>query len=230
MKVGLLVEGGSMAPGPALAQKLGPLGINIGQVISKVNDATKDFKGMKVPVDLDIDVSTKQFTISIKSPPVPELLKKEAGIDKGTGEHKKLQVANISVEQVIKVAKTKLPDMLEKDLKAAVKTVVGSCVSLGIMIENLSAVEFAGKVSDGEYDKEIKAGKTETSEAKKKELQEFFSQLHKKQEAKLQQEKAEEEAAKAEKATAPAPVAEIAEKTAAPAKTAKPTTKPAGKK
>ena len=226
MKVGLLVEGGNMTPGPVLAQKLGPLGINISQVISKVNEATKDFKGMKVPVDLDIDTGTKQFTISIKSPPVPELLKKEAGIDKGSGEHKKLQVANISIEQVIKVAKTKLPDMLENDLKAAVKTVVGSCVSLGIMIENKPAVELAAEVSDGKYDKEIKSEKTETSTEKKKELQEFFSQLHKKQEAKLQQEKAEEEAAKAEKATPEA----AAKVEATPTKTAKPAAKPAAKK
>jgi len=227
MKVGLLVEGGNMVTGPALAQKLGPLGINIGQVISKVNDATKDFKGMKVPVDLDIDTNTKNFTISIKSPPVPELLKKEAGVEKGSGTHKKIQVANISVEQVIKVAKTKLPDMLEKDLKAAVKTVVGSCVSLGIMIESKPAVEFAHEITEGKYDKEIKAGKTETSEEKKNELQEFFSQVHKKQEAKLQQEKAEE-AAKEEKSTA-APV--VAAKTeAAPAKTAKPAAKPTAKK
>ncbi|MEK6874097.1 MAG: hypothetical protein AABW91_04580, partial [Nanoarchaeota archaeon] len=191
--------------------------------------------GMKVPVDLDIDTGTKQFTISIKSPPVPELLKKEAGIEKGTGEHKKIQVANIAVEQVIKVAKTKLPDMLEKNLKAAVKTVVGSCVSLGIMIENKLAVEFAQEITEGKYDKEIKAEKIEISSEKKKELEEFFTQLHKKQEAKLQQEKAEQEAAKAQKeaaVTITAPTAAVASvgKTEAPAKTAKPAAKPSPKK
>ena len=76
MQVKLLVEGGSMSPGPALAQKLGPAGINIGQVISKVNDATKDFKGLKVPVELNVDMGTKEFDVQVFSPPTSELLKK----------------------------------------------------------------------------------------------------------------------------------------------------------
>ena len=63
MQIKLLVEGGSMQPGPALSQKLGPAGINLNQVIQKVNDATSNFKGMKVPVELDIDLGTKDFEI-----------------------------------------------------------------------------------------------------------------------------------------------------------------------
>jgi large subunit ribosomal protein L11 len=77
MQVKLLVEGGNMQPGPALSQKLGPIGINIGQVIQKVNDITKDFKGMKVPVELDIDTNTRGVDVKVFSPPVSELLKKE---------------------------------------------------------------------------------------------------------------------------------------------------------
>ena len=79
MQIKLLVEGGSMKPGPALSQKLGPLGININQVIQKVNEATKDFNGMKVPVSLEVDTSTKEFDVNVFSPPVSELIKKELG-------------------------------------------------------------------------------------------------------------------------------------------------------
>lgn len=61
MQVKLLVEGGSMKPGPALSQKLGPLGININHVIQQVNDSTKSFEGLKVPVELDINASTKKL-------------------------------------------------------------------------------------------------------------------------------------------------------------------------
>ena len=101
MNIKLLVEGGAMQPGPALSQKLGPAGINLGQVISKVNDATKDFKGLKVPVELEVDTKTKEFDIRVFSPPVSELLKKELGIEKGSGMQKKMQVGNASIEQII---------------------------------------------------------------------------------------------------------------------------------
>ena len=65
MQIKLLIDGGKMEPGPALSQKLGPIGINIGQVIQKVNDSTKNFNGLKVPVELDIDPSTKSFEIKV---------------------------------------------------------------------------------------------------------------------------------------------------------------------
>ena len=188
MQIKLLVEGGAMQPGPALSQKIGPLGLNIGQIISKVNDATKDFKGLKVPVELDIDASTKDFSVSVFSPPVSELIKKELGIEKGSGVQKKAQVANASIEQIISVAKTKLPNLLCKDLKTAVKTVVGSCVSLGVLVESKPASEVEQEIDKGKYDKEIKEEKTETSEEKKKELDEYFTEVKSKQDVILKQE------------------------------------------
>lgn len=203
MKIKLLVEGGNLKPGPVLSQKLGPLGIPIGNVIQKVNDATKDFKGMKVPAELDIDPSTKEFSVEVSSPPVSELLKKELGIEKGSSEHTKAKSANASIEQIISVAKTKLPDMLSKDLKAAVKTVVGSAVSLGILIENKDAKEIEEEINEGKYDSEIEQEKTETSDEKKTRLEKFFSVRKTKQEKDLKAEKeAAEAAAEAEKVKA----------------------------
>lgn len=183
-----------MKPGPALSQKLGPIGINIGQVIQKVNEATKDFKGMKVPVELDIDSSTKEFDVKVFSPPVSGLLKKELGIEKGSGMQKKIQTANASIEQIISIAKTKLPNLLCKDLKSAVKTIVGSCASLGILIENKPAYEIEQEIDEGKYDREIQEEKIETSEEKRKELEEYFSEVKTKQEKLIEQEEKSKEA------------------------------------
>jgi large subunit ribosomal protein L11 len=77
MIIKLLVEGGNMKPNPAIAQKLGPLGINIGKVIQDVNNATSSFQGLKVPVELDVNAKTKNFSIHVSSPPVSGLIKKE---------------------------------------------------------------------------------------------------------------------------------------------------------
>mgnify|MGYP001584419468 FL=1 len=205
MQIKLLVEGGNMQPGPVLSQKIGPLGLNIGQVIQKVNDATKNFQGLKVPVELEINPSTKHIEVLVFSPPVSELLKKELGIEKGSGLQKKTKVANASIEQVIQVAKTKLPNLLAKNFKAAVKTVIGSCVSLGILVENKLAKEIEQDIDAGKYDHEILKEITKTPEEKKKKLDEFFSKVKAEQEKLLKQEEEAAKAAEAEKAAA-APV------------------------
>lgn len=206
MIIKLLVEGGSMKPGPTLSQKIGPLGLNVGQIISKVNDATKDFKDLKVPVELDIDTSTKEIEVRVFSPPVSELLKKELGISKGSGLQDKVKVANASIEQIISVAKVKQPNLLCKDLKTSVKTVVGTCVSLGFLIENKSPVEIEKDIEEGKYDKEIEQGLTETSEEKKKELVEYFGELKVKQDKIIKQEQIAKEAEDTKKEKAGTPV------------------------
>jgi len=193
MQIKLLVEAGDMKPGPVLSQKLGPTGIPINQVIQKVNESTKSFKGLKVPVELEIDIKTKDVNIKVLSPPVSELLKKELGAEKGSGDHKQINVANASIEQIISIAKTKFPDLLSKDLKAAVKTILGSCISLGILVENKSPKEIINEIGEGKYDSEISQEKTETSEEKRKELDEYFSKIKDEQERILK----EQEAAKA---------------------------------
>ena len=187
----LIVDGGAMKPGPAIAQQLGPKGINIGKVIEDINKATASFKGVKVPVELDVNEKTKKYDIRVSSPPVAELLKKELGLEKGSGEAGKTKVANAGIEQIINIAKTKLPNMLARDLKNAVKLVLGSCVSLGILVENKSPVEVIAEVNSGKFDTEIKHEKTELSPLKKTELATYFAKVKAQQEAKA---KAEAEA------------------------------------
>ena len=204
MMIKILVEGGSMKPGPALSQKLGPAGIPLNKVIEQVNEATKNFKGLKVPIELEVDLGTKQFEIQVFSPPVSELLKREMGIQKGSGAQLKLQAANASIEQIISVAITKMPGLLCKDLKSAVKTIAGTCASLGILIENKPAPEIEQDIEDGVYDAEIKAEKKETDPEKRKKLDDYFSEVKSKQDAQLKLEQAakEEEAEKKEAAKA----------------------------
>ena len=208
MQVKLIVEGGKMAPGPAVAQQLGPMGINLGKVISDVNDATKGFAGMKVPVEIDVDSKTKGYKIKVFSPPVAELIKKEIAAEKGSSEPGKFKVGNISFERIVSIAKTKMPNLLAKDLRSGIKLIVGTCVSLGVLIDNKEAKEIERDIESGVYDKEIKNEKTEVSEEKKKMLEQHFAVVKARQEKEkkaLEEAKAAEEAAKvAAAATAPA--------------------------
>ena len=207
MIIKILAEGGNMKPGPAISQQLGPAGINLGQVIQKVNDATKNFNGLTVPVIIDVNTKNKTFIIAVSSPPVSELLKKELGITKGSGEQKKFYAANASIEQIISVAKQKHSHMLAKDLKKAVKTVAGTCASLGVFIENMPASEIGNEIDRGKFKKEIEEERTITPKEKKDELDKFFSDIHAKQEKLKKQEEAAKAAAEEEKKTAATPAA-----------------------
>lgn len=211
----LIVDGGAMKPGPTIAQQLGPKGINIGKVIEDINKATSGFKGVKVPVELDVNEKTKKYEIKVSSPPVAELLKKELGLEKGSGEAGKIKISNAGIENIISIAQTKLPNMLARDLKNAVKLVLGSCVSLGILVENKSPVEVIAEVNAGKYDNEIKNIKTDISPVKKAELHAYFMKVKAQQEAKAKAEA--EAAAAAEAAKVAAATAAGATATATPA-------------
>jgi len=227
MIVKLLVDGGEMKPGPAIAQKLGPMGINMGKVMQEVNKATLEFKGIKVPVNLDVDPKTKNFKVEVFSPPTSELLKKELGLEKGTSDHKANKIGNCSIEQIIKVAKVKFPNMLAKNFKSAVKSVIGSCTTLGVLTENKVAKDINGDIDKGIYDKEINSQKTETSAEKKASLQEYFENLLKKQEEAKKAAEAAALAAEAAKLAAAAAPAAGAKPGEAPAAGAKPGEAPA---
>lgn len=207
MIIKMLIDGGDMKPGPAVAQQLGPRGINIGKVISEVNSATADFKGMRVPVELIINEKTKEFKVHTLSPPTSELLKRELKLEKGSHEHKNLKVGNASIGDIIKVTKIKYPNMLEKSFKGAVKSILGTCASIGILVENKEPNELIRDVEQGEFDDEINQQKTETSLEKRKKLDNYFAKIKTAQEFKTEADKkaAEEEASKkgGEKKTEP---------------------------
>ncbi len=173
-KIELMVEGGKATAAPPLGPALGPLKLNIGQVVSAINEKTKSFAGMKVPVKLVVDKDTKEFEITVGTPPVSQLIKKEIGVELGSGAAHENKVGNIAVEQVIKIAKMKMDSMIVKDLKAAVKSVVGSCHSMGVMVESRPAKEIEAAITAGKYDSLIKNGVTEVSAEKAQDLKEVL--------------------------------------------------------
>jgi len=197
-----IVEGGNMKPSPAISQKLGPLGMNMGKIIKDVNSATKDFVGIKVPVVLDINTKTKDTKVTVQTPPTSELIKRELKIEKGTASSKKVKVGNISFEHIIKIAKTK--QNLEKGLLSAIKSVLGSCSSMGILVENKEPSALLKEVEAGVYDSLIKEEKTEPSAEKVFELQKYFENIKQTQEVLIKKEEEEKAKAKEEAAT-PAP-------------------------
>jgi large subunit ribosomal protein L11 len=237
----MLVEGGNMKPGPTVAQQLGPMGLNMGKIIADINTATKDFKGMNVPINLDVNAKTKTYTIAVLTPPTSELIKKELGIEMGSGDRKKTIVGNLAIEQVIAVTKTKYSGSLAKDFLSAFKSVIGSCLSMGTLIESKDPKEFLEEIKQGKFKKELQEQKTEVSPEKKKELASYFSSVKAKQEeAKKKEEeaKAAEEAAKVAAAaaagTTPAAGAAVTAATPTAASSAEKTStaaaKPAAKK
>ena len=202
----LLVEGGNMTPGPAVAQQLGPMGINIGEVISNVNTATSEFKGVTVPVHLTINPETKEVSIKVMSPPTSELIKKELQIEKASSARLKQRVGNFAIEQVISIAKAKHDHMLSNDFMATLKSILGTCQALGILIESKEVKEVLGEIAEGKYAEEISTQKTDVDPEKRKELDDYFTGVTEQQEEVKKAEEAEkaaEEEKKAEVAAAP---------------------------
>lgn len=160
MTIPALVEGGKASAGPPLGPALGPAGVNIGQVIAKINEKTKDFAGMSVPVTVIVDSSTKEFEIEVGTPPVSALVKKEAGIaapvKEEAGVKGKKTIGNISIDQALKICRMKTDGTLAGSTKAQLKEVAGTCLSLGVTIEKMNPKQFIAEVNAGKYDSKIK--------------------------------------------------------------------------
>ncbi|MEM0139024.1 MAG: 50S ribosomal protein L11 [Ferroplasma sp.] len=148
-----MVEGGKATSGPPLGPALGPLGLNLGQVIKDINEQTKSFAGMQVPVTVNvIDPATKKYEIIIGVPPTSALLKKEAGITTGSGKNKESIAGNLTLDQVKKVAESKKSALLSYNMKGAVLEVLGTALSLGITVDGINAAEFQKKIKSGEIE------------------------------------------------------------------------------
>ena len=150
--ISALVSGGEASAGPPLGPALGPMGINVLQVVNSINEKTKEFHGMKVPVKVEIDPDTKKFNVEVGVPPTTALIAKEANITKGSGTAGKEYVGNISMEAVVKIAKMKIDVSYASNLKSSVKEIIGSCVSSGIKVEDKPAKEIYSDVNAGKFD------------------------------------------------------------------------------
>ena len=189
-KIQLMIEGGKATTTPEMGQKLGPLGINVMNIINSINDKTSNFKGIKVPVKVIVDTKSKNYEIEVGSPPTAELIKNEFGLEKGSPMPDKEKIANLSVEEIIKIALMKKDSMLVNSLKAAVKNVIGSCNSLGILIEGKIGKEINKDIDSGVYDNKINSELTSVSQEKKEELKKQLDEINKQIKRELEKEKA----------------------------------------
>src|SRR5437867_7591656 len=118
--VDALIDGGKATAGPPLGPVLGPLGVNVLQIVNKINELTKAYAGMKVPVKIVVNVEDKSFDVEIGTPTTSALIVKELGVEKGSGTTKATKVGNLTPESIVKIAQMKSPDSYAKSLKTAV--------------------------------------------------------------------------------------------------------------
>ena len=149
-----LVPGGKASAGPPLGPALGPLGVNVAQVVAKINEQTKDLNGMQVPVKVIVKSRT-EFEIEVGTTPTSALIIKEMGLEKGSGDN--TVVGNLTMEQVLKIANIKRKGLLSKTMKHAASEVIGTAGSLGATIEGMSSKEAQLAVSSGKFDEILEA-------------------------------------------------------------------------
>ncbi len=149
-----LVPGGKASAGPPLGPALGPLGVNVAQVVAKINEATKDLNGMQVPVKIKVKSRT-EFEVEVGTPPTSALILKEIGVEKGTGD--KTSIGNLNMDQVIKIANVKRRGLLSKTLKNAAREVIGTAGSLGATIDGMPSKEAQAAIAGGKYDEILEA-------------------------------------------------------------------------
>lgn len=172
-----MVDGGKATAAPPLGPALGPLGLNIKQVIDEINRKTVSFNGMQVPIKLVADTDTKEFTVSVGTPPTSALIKSECKLEKGAANAKLEKVADLRIEQVIKISKMKEDDMMGKTLKDKIKEVIGTCRSMGILVEGKEPSIITEEINKGIYDSKIASGKTELTKEELKILEEERKKL-----------------------------------------------------
>jgi large subunit ribosomal protein L11 len=133
-KVKLQIPAGAANPSPPVGPALGQHGVNIMEFCKSFNAKTQNDKGMVVPVVITV-YQDRSFSFITKTPPAPVLLLKAAKLDKGSGEPNKNKVGKVTKDQVQEIAQLKMPDLNAADIRAAVKTIMGTAKSMGIEVE-----------------------------------------------------------------------------------------------
>lgn len=133
-KIKLQAPGGQATPAPPIGPALGQHGVNIGQFVQQFNERTKDLNGTTVPVEITV-YADRSFEFIVKSPPAAVLLKKEAGLAKGSGVPNKEKVGKVTKAQIRKISETKFNDLNAYDLEQADLIIEGTARSMGIEVE-----------------------------------------------------------------------------------------------
>lgn len=155
--ISALVVGGEANAGPPLGPALGPLGVNVMMIVKEINEKTKDYAGMRVPVKVNVETETKQFDVEVGIPTAAALIVKETGIAKGSGTPKTAPAGNITVDKLVKIARAKMPQSYGSSVKAVASEVAGTCLSMGVTVEGKPASEFLSEVKQGKWDEALKA-------------------------------------------------------------------------
>lgn len=132
--VNIQLPAGKATPGPPVGSSLGPHGINLPGFVKEFNDRTANQIGYTIPCVITI-FEDRSFTFILKQPPAADLIKKEAGIEKGSDKAPKNKVGTITVEQLKKIAEIKMADLNAGSLETAMSMIAGSCRSMGITVE-----------------------------------------------------------------------------------------------
>ena len=133
-KIKLQLEAGKATPAPPVGTALGPHGINIGDFVKKFNEATKDKMGEIVPIEITV-YEDRSFEFIQKTPPAAFLIKKAAGVEKGSAVPNKTKVGKITKAQARAIAEQKMPDLNANDLDAATKIIEGTARNMGIEVK-----------------------------------------------------------------------------------------------
>ncbi|MGD0729538.1 MAG: 50S ribosomal protein L11 [Candidatus Micrarchaeaceae archaeon] len=144
-----LVEGGKASSGPPLGPALGPLGVNINGIISEINEKTKQFEGIKIPVKVHVNTTTKTFRIEIGSPTTSALILKELKIQSGA-KTKAEVVGNITMEQLKNIAKSKEATIYGKTIAQRICQILGTCQSMGVTCDGENPKIVIAKIKKGE--------------------------------------------------------------------------------
>jgi len=133
--VKLAIQAGTANPAPPVGTALGPHGIKIMEFCQEFNEKTKEMKGSVIPAIITI-FEDRSFSFILKKPPVSDMIKKMAGIEKGSGTTGKEKIGKLNMSQVEQIANAKMPDLNTSDIEAAKKTVMGTARSMGVEITN----------------------------------------------------------------------------------------------
>lgn len=133
-KIKLQIAGGAATPAPPVGTALGPAGVNIGQFVTQFNEATKDKRGMIIPVELSV-MDDRSFTFILKNPPASRLILKAIGVEKGSSKAPTQKVGKITMDQIREIVKEKMPDMNAATEEAAARTIAGTARSMGVEVK-----------------------------------------------------------------------------------------------
>jgi large subunit ribosomal protein L11 len=150
--VELIVAGGQANAGPPLGPALGPLGVNVMAIVNKINEVTHDYSGMKVPVKIIVNTEDKTFEVTVGTPTASALLVAELKVEKGSGTPNTVKIGNLTIDQIVKIAKIKAPQLLATNTKDATKELLGTCVSLGVTVEGKDPREVQKDIDAGSYE------------------------------------------------------------------------------